>query len=73
VQVLEDLLSLGQGLDVVERPVASEEVGKTLAAVHADAPVIAIVRGEDVLRFDDERAARLEAGDRLVCLCANAA
>jgi voltage-gated potassium channel len=71
VQVLEDLLSLGEGLDVVERPVAPDEVGKHLAAVHADAPVIAVVRGDEVLRFDDERAARLEAGDRLVCLCAN--
>jgi voltage-gated potassium channel len=71
VQVLEDLLSLGEGLDVVERPVEADEVGKHLSAVHADAPVIAIVRGDDVLRFDDERAARLEVGDRLVCLCAN--
>ncbi len=69
VQVLEDLLSLGEGLDVVERELAPDEVGKALTAVHADAPVIAIVRGEDVLRFDDDRAARLEAGDRLVCLC----
>jgi voltage-gated potassium channel len=71
VQVLEDLLSLGEGLDVVERPIEAEEVGKDLSSVHADAPVIAIVRGDDVLRFDDERAARLEVGDRLVCLCAN--
>jgi voltage-gated potassium channel len=71
VQVLEDLLSLGEGLDVIERPVEAGEVGKALTEVHADAPVIAIVRGEDVLRFDDERATRLVAGDRLVCLCAN--
>ena len=71
VQVLEDLLSLGGGLDVKERAVESDEVGKPIAAIHGDAPVIAVVRGEDVLRFDDERAARLEAGDRLVCLCAN--
>ena len=71
VQVLEDLLSLGEGLDVVERPVEADEVGKELTSVRRDAPVIAIVRGEDVLRFDDERAARLETGDRLVCLCAN--
>lgn len=30
-------------------------------------------RGDEVLRFDDPRAAELQAGDRLVCLCSNAA
>jgi voltage-gated potassium channel len=72
VQVLEDLLSVGGGLDVMEREVSPEEAGKPLAAVPATAPVIAVVRGEEVLRFDDPRAAVLEPGDRLVCLCSNA-
>ena len=31
--------------------------------------MIAVVRGEHVLRFDDRRVGDLEAGDRLVCLC----
>jgi hypothetical protein len=31
--------------------------------------VLAVVRGDEVLRFDDARAAELEEGDRLVCLC----
>ena len=34
--------------------------------------MIAVVRGDDVLRFDDPRASELRAGDRLVCLCTNA-
>jgi voltage-gated potassium channel len=70
VRVLEDLLNVGEGLDVVERDVAPEEVGP-LDALPASAPVIAVVRGDEVLRFDDPRAARLEPGDRLVCLCSN--
>ena len=69
VQVLEDLLSVGSGLDIIEREVRGGDVGKPLAAVHSDAPVIAVVRGEHVLRFDDRRVGDLEAGDRLVCLC----
>jgi voltage-gated potassium channel len=68
VQVLEDLLSVGEGLDVLEREVTAEEAGHPLSAVPATAPVIAVVRGEEVIRFDDPRAAELRAGDRLVCL-----
>jgi voltage-gated potassium channel len=71
VTVLEDLLSFGQGLDVIEREVSGDEVGGPLSAVPATAPVIAVVRGEEVLRFDDRRVQQLQAGDRLVCLCSN--
>ena len=39
-----------------------------LAAYPSSAPVIAVVRGDDVLRFDDPAAAELRAGDRVVCL-----
>jgi voltage-gated potassium channel len=72
VQVLEDLLSVGGGLDVMEREVTSDEAGRPLAELPATAPVIAVVRGDDVLRFDDPRASELRAGDRLVCLSSNA-
>ena len=72
VTVLEDLLSVGSGLDVIEREVTANEVGRPLSAVPASAPVIAVVRDDEVLRFDDARLAELQAGDRLVCLCSNA-
>jgi voltage-gated potassium channel len=72
VQVLEDLLSVGEGLDVMEREVTTDEAGRPLAELPATAPLIAVVRGDDVLRFDDPRASELRAGDRLVCLCTNA-
>jgi voltage-gated potassium channel len=69
VQVLEDLLSVGQGIDIMEREVGAEEAGKPLGTVATRAPIIAVVRDGQVLRFDDERVGNLSAGDRLVCLC----
>jgi voltage-gated potassium channel len=70
VRVLEDLLNVGEGLDVIEREVTPEEIGP-LAALPATAPVIAVVRGDEVMRFDDPRAAELQPGDRVVCLCSH--
>ena len=68
VEVLEDLLSVGTGIDLVEREIGPSEAGVKLAALAAVEPVVAVVRGEHVLRFDDERVAELLEGDRLICL-----
>ena len=46
VAVLEDLLSVGQGLDITEREVGDEEAGKRLGSFATDAPIIAVVRGD---------------------------
>jgi voltage-gated potassium channel len=64
-QVIEDLLSVGAGLDIVERPVAEAEIGP-LEELRSRNPVVAVSRDGELLRFDDPRAARLEAGDALV-------
>jgi voltage-gated potassium channel len=69
VEVLEDLLAVGEGLDIVERAVGPDEAGRTLQDMPDPDPVIAVVRDHDVLRFDDERVSTLQAGDRLICLC----
>lgn len=71
VSVLEDLLSIGEGLDLVEREVPPDRIGGPLRAVPADAPILAVARGKQVLRFDDPAVERLEAEDLLVCLCSN--
>ncbi len=68
VEVLEDLLSVGTGIDLVEREIGPSETGVRLAALAAAEPVVAVVRGEHVLRFDDERVAELQEGDRVICL-----
>ena len=72
VEVLEDLLSVGTGLDIIEREVGPDDDGRTLGEVSDDAPVIGVERGGELLRFDDPRAHVVRAGDKLVCLCSNA-
>jgi voltage-gated potassium channel len=64
-QVIEDLLSVGAGLDIVERPVGEAEAGP-LEELRSGNPIVAVSRGGELLRFDDPRAARLEPGDALV-------
>jgi voltage-gated potassium channel len=67
--VLEDLLVGGEGLDLVEHRV--DRTGLSFFDVAGTAPVIAVVRGRESLRFDDPRVQRLEEGDHLICLCAD--
>lgn len=67
VEVLEDLLTVGEGLDLVEREASADELagrGSTPGQL-----VVAVVRGGEMIRFDDPRAAELSSGDRVVCLC----
>ncbi|CAA9523923.1 MAG: Potassium channel protein [uncultured Solirubrobacteraceae bacterium] len=71
VEVLEDLLSVGSGLDIVERIVAPEHDGRPLSEMVGDAPVIGVERGDQFMRFDDPAAHTVRAGDKLVCFCSN--
>jgi voltage-gated potassium channel len=66
-EVLEDLLAVGEGLDIAERAVAEGEVGP-LAEVHPDGLVVGVIRDGELMRFNDERAAEVQAGDRVVYL-----
>lgn len=68
VEVLEDLLTVGEGLDLLQRPVSPDDLGP-IENVHSRDPVLAVVRDGELLRFDDERAAILQTGDELVYLC----
>ncbi|MEU2288183.1 potassium channel family protein [Streptomyces sp. NPDC013178] len=63
-RTLEDLMTLGSGLDLVERPLTPQEVGKSPRDC-ADL-VVAVVRGRDLLDFTDPRLTHLQAGDRLI-------
>jgi voltage-gated potassium channel len=64
VAVVEDLIAVGSGLDLLEREVTPEEVGQP--PLSAGAPVLAVVRGSRTLAFDNEECAILQAGDRIV-------
>lgn len=67
VEVLEDLLTVGEGLDIVQHEIGPDQAGP-ISAHHEAGPIVAVIRKQELLRFDDERAATLEAGDRLVAL-----
>ncbi|NHC14705.1 potassium channel family protein [Motilibacter sp. E257] len=68
VAVVEDLVAFGTGLDLVDREIAPDEVGKRLHEVST--PVLAVVRRGRVLHYNDPDAGPLQAGDRVVCACA---
>jgi voltage-gated potassium channel len=68
VEVLEDLLSVGSGLDIIERVVGTEEAGRTIRDLPEGDRVVAVVRDGELLRFDDPSVEGLRDGDRLVCL-----
>ena len=64
-EVLEDLMRVGQGLDIAEYTVGDDE-GGAVGGLGIGGPVVAILRGEDLMRFDDPRATTVQAGDRVV-------
>jgi voltage-gated potassium channel len=67
-EVLEDLLSVGEGLDIEHRAVEESEVGP-LSALRIDRGlVVGVIRDDQLIRFDDPQAAELKAGDQVVYL-----
>jgi voltage-gated potassium channel len=66
-EVLEDLLSVGEGLDIAEHVVSDDEAGP-IWALKPDGLVVGVIRSGELMRFDDARAAELHARDRVVFL-----
>ncbi len=62
--VMEDLLTVGSGLDLVERPVTRAEAGRSPREC-ADL-VVSVVRGRRLLNFTDPEAAVLQLTDRII-------
>ncbi|MFJ5260717.1 potassium channel family protein [Streptomyces sp. NPDC088387] len=63
-RLLEDLMTLGSGLDLIERAVREEEIGNSPRAC-ADL-VVAAVRGKEVLDYTDPRLSKLQPRDRVI-------
>jgi len=63
--VIEDLLSTREGLEVGERQVTADEVGRSPAEVQGER-VLAVVRNKTLRRFYDPTVAKLETGDQVV-------
>ena len=70
VEVLEDMITVGHGLDIIDREIGAGEAGP-LRDLHETSPVIAVVRDGEICRFDDPRVAELRVGDRIVTLSSN--
>ncbi len=64
VSVVEDMLSFGSGLDLDERAVAPEEVGRRPSA--CDVPVVGVWRDGRMLRYSDPSLTQLRADDRIL-------
>jgi voltage-gated potassium channel len=63
-QVMEDLLTYGEGLEVAERDLLVSEVGKAPQSLPDQ--VIAVVRDEKVYRYFDPTVTLLARGDQLI-------
>ncbi|MFD8735744.1 potassium channel family protein [Streptomyces sp. NPDC059618] len=63
-RILENLMTYGRGLDLVERPVSADELGRSPRDC-ADL-VVAVVRRKQVYDYTEPEAASLRAGDRVI-------
>ncbi|MFE7191249.1 potassium channel family protein [Kitasatospora sp. NPDC057541] len=64
--VMEDLLTYGNGLDVVERPVTRAEAGHSPREL--DDLVVAVVRGRRVINYTEPEARTLQITDRVIVI-----
>lgn len=64
-EVMEDLMTVGEGLDISERVIGPDDVGPAPIGP-GEGIMLAVVRDGEVLRFGDPRIRELRAGDRLV-------
>jgi voltage-gated potassium channel len=70
VAIVEDLIAVGSGLDLMERDVTPEEAGRP--ALSLGVPVLAVVRDGQTLTYDNAACESLRAGDRIVYVASNA-
>ncbi len=63
--VIEDLLSVDEGLEIAERQVTRDEVGLSPGDIPGER-VVAVVRNKTLRRFYDPTVAALEIGDQVV-------
>jgi voltage-gated potassium channel len=64
-EVLEDLLTVGEGLDIHERELAPDDVAPTHPP-ELDTMLLAVVRDGELIRFDDPRITEFHPGDRVI-------
>ena len=67
--VVGDLLSYGQGMDIVEQPAGPGQIGEPPGA--GPLPLLAVIRDGRLLRFDDPLIGRVGEHDRVVVVRPN--
>lgn len=68
-QIVEDLLEPVEGLEIIERDITPAELGVSPDSLIIDKNVVlAVVRGGEVHRFDEDRVTLLQKGDRIVVI-----
>jgi len=65
--VLEDLLSIGEGLDIEQHEISAAQAGPSEERLEWG-PIVAVVRGKELIHFNDDRIRELRAGDRVIAL-----
>ena len=65
-EVLEDLLTVGDGLEVAERDILPREIGKTPQALQDQ--VISVVREGQTYRYYDPTVSQLQRADKLIVI-----
>ncbi|MDX3073313.1 potassium channel family protein [Streptomyces sp. MI02-7b] len=65
-EVMEELITYGSGLDLIERPVTKAEAGR--APREIGDLVVAVKRGHRLLDHDDSEAAELQLTDRVIVI-----
>jgi len=63
-EVMEDILTVGDGLEVAERDILPREIGKTPQALQDQ--VISVVRDGVTHRYYDPAVSQLQRGDKLI-------
>ncbi|WNI16718.1 potassium channel family protein [Actinacidiphila sp. ITFR-21] len=66
-RVMDDLITYGSGLDLIERPVEPSEVGKAPRELRD--LVVSVKRGQRLLDHDEPEAAPLRATDHVIAIC----
>lgn len=68
-EIVEDLMDAGRGLELLERPITRAELGRAPADLQDEGEIVlAVVRGVEVLRFDESTVRVLQPGDRVVVI-----
>jgi voltage-gated potassium channel len=64
-EVLEDVLTVGAGLDIHERELGPEDAAREHPP-ELDKMLLGVVRDGELIRFNDARVIELRAGDKLI-------